>query len=46
MYDNQQSSNLFLLWNDFEPVCQDKYMIYMYSKGLLIYKTSISTVEE
>ena len=34
------------MWHEFEPICQDKYMIYMYSKGLLIYKTSISIVQE
>ena len=44
MYYNQQSS--VLTWYDFEPVGQDKYMIYMYSKALLFNETSISTVQK
>ena len=44
MYYNQQSSNLFLAWYDFEPVCQHKYMIYMifmYGKGLLYARQAV-----
>ena len=32
MYYNQQSMSLFLARYDFEPIFQDKYTIYMYSK--------------
>ena len=44
MYYTQQSNNLLLTRYDSKPVCQCKYMIYMYSNYLLF--TSMSSVQE